>query len=82
MVSTPAGKSAGAPIGPPRFQLFFARRAKGGRKKRVLMGRRPSFTRNRDRAVEEFTELLYRAKEGDVGAYWGLWDKDGNLKYV
>jgi exo-beta-1,3-glucanase (GH17 family) len=21
-------------------------------------------------------------KEGDVGAYWGLWDKDGNLKYV
>jgi exo-beta-1,3-glucanase (GH17 family) len=20
--------------------------------------------------------------EGDVGAYWGLWDKDGNLKYV
>ena len=21
-------------------------------------------------------------KEGDVGAYWGLWDKDGNLKYA
>jgi len=21
-------------------------------------------------------------KEGDVGAYWGLWDKDGNPKYV
>ncbi|MFT5481657.1 MAG: exo-beta-1,3-glucanase (GH17 family) [Halieaceae bacterium] len=21
-------------------------------------------------------------KEGDVGAYWGLWDKDGELKYV
>ncbi len=20
--------------------------------------------------------------EGDVGAYWGLWDKDGNFKYV
>ena len=20
-------------------------------------------------------------KEGDVGAYWGLWDKDGNLKF-
>ena len=19
--------------------------------------------------------------EGDVGAYWGLWDKDGKLKY-
>ena len=19
--------------------------------------------------------------EGDVGAYWGLWDKDGNPKY-
>ena len=19
--------------------------------------------------------------EGDVGAYWGLWDKNGNLKY-
>ena len=19
--------------------------------------------------------------EGDVGAYWGLWDKDGQLKY-
>ena len=22
------------------------------------------------------------ADEGDVGAYWGLWDKDGGLKYV
>ena len=21
-------------------------------------------------------------KEGDVGAYWGLWDKDGKLKYA
>ena len=20
-------------------------------------------------------------KEGDVGAYWGIWDKDGNPKY-
>jgi hypothetical protein len=20
--------------------------------------------------------------EGDVGAYWGLWDKDGKLKYA
>jgi exo-beta-1,3-glucanase (GH17 family) len=42
-------------------------------------------------AEEEGIDVLYFAafdedwkvgKEGDVGAYWGLWDKDGNLKYV
>ncbi len=29
-----------------------------------------------------FDEAWKVAAEGDVGAYWGLWDKDGNLKYV
>ena len=29
-----------------------------------------------------FDETWKVADEGDVGAYWGLWDKDGNLKYV
>ena len=29
-----------------------------------------------------FDETWKIADEGDVGAYWGLWDKDGNLKYV
>jgi exo-beta-1,3-glucanase (GH17 family) len=42
-------------------------------------------------AEEEGIEVFYFSsfdetwkvdKEGDVGAYWGLWDKDGNLKYV
>ena len=42
-------------------------------------------------AEEEGVEIFYFSafdetwkvdKEGDVGAYWGLWDKDGNLKYV
>lgn len=28
-----------------------------------------------------FDELWKVGDEGDVGAYWGLWDKDGNLKY-
>jgi exo-beta-1,3-glucanase (GH17 family) len=28
-----------------------------------------------------FDELWKIDAEGDVGAYWGLWDKDGNLKY-
>lgn len=28
-----------------------------------------------------FDEMWKIADEGDVGAYWGLWDKDGNLKY-
>ncbi len=28
-----------------------------------------------------FDEAWKIAAEGDVGAYWGLWDKDGNLKY-
>lgn len=41
-------------------------------------------------AAEENIEIFYFssfdetwkiAAEGDVGAYWGLWDKDGNLKY-
>ena len=29
-----------------------------------------------------FDEAWKVADEGDVGAYWGLWDKDGRLKYV
>lgn len=29
-----------------------------------------------------FDETWKIADEGDVGAFWGLWDKDGNLKYV
>ncbi|MCF8259774.1 MAG: hypothetical protein K9J12_03300 [Melioribacteraceae bacterium] len=29
-----------------------------------------------------FDETWKIAAEGDVGAYWGLWDKDGNLKYT
>ena len=42
-------------------------------------------------AAEEGIEIFYFSSfdeswktgdEGDVGAYWGLWDKDGNLKYV
>jgi len=28
-----------------------------------------------------FDEAWKVSGEGDVGAYWGLWDKDGNLKY-
>ena len=28
-----------------------------------------------------FDEAWKMGTEGDVGAYWGLWDKDGNLKY-
>jgi exo-beta-1,3-glucanase (GH17 family) len=28
-----------------------------------------------------FDEAWKAGKEGDVGAYWGLWDKDGNFKY-
>lgn len=28
-----------------------------------------------------FDEAWKMSDEGDVGAYWGLWDKDGNLKY-
>ena len=29
-----------------------------------------------------FDEAWKVDAEGDVGAYWGLWDKDGKLKYV
>ncbi len=29
-----------------------------------------------------FDETWKVDAEGDVGAYWGIWDKDGNLKYV
>jgi len=41
-------------------------------------------------SLEENIEMMYFSsfdeawkieKEGDVGAYWGLWDKDGNLKF-
>lgn len=28
-----------------------------------------------------FDEAWKVGAEGDVGAYWGIWDKDGNLKY-
>ena len=42
-------------------------------------------------AEEDEIEIIYFSafdeswkvdKEGDVGAYWGLWDKDGNPKYA
>ena len=42
-------------------------------------------------AKEEGIEIFYFSSfdedwkvgaEGDVGAYWGLWDKDGKLKYA
>jgi len=42
-------------------------------------------------SLEEKVEIMYFSsfdeawkieKEGDVGAFWGLWDKDGNLKFV
>jgi len=42
-------------------------------------------------ADEEDIEIIYFSSfdetwkvddEGDVGAYWGLWDKDGKLKYI
>jgi len=42
-------------------------------------------------SLEEKIEIMYFSsfdeawkieKEGDVGAFWGIWDKDGNLKYV
>jgi len=41
----------------------------------------------RDAGIElfyfsSFDEKWKVGAEGDVGAYWGLWDKDGNLKYV
>ena len=29
-----------------------------------------------------FDETWKTDKEGDVGAFWGLWDKDGNPKYI
>ena len=29
-----------------------------------------------------FDEAWKVGAEGDVGAYWGLWDKDGLSKYV
>jgi len=29
-----------------------------------------------------FDEAWKVGDEGDVGAYWGLWDRDGNLKYA
>jgi exo-beta-1,3-glucanase (GH17 family) len=28
-----------------------------------------------------FDEAWKIDSEGDVGAYWGIWDKDGKLKY-
>ena len=49
------------------------------------------FIRTYQWADEEGIEIIYfsafdeawkTGDEGDVGAYWGLWDKDGNLKYV
>jgi exo-beta-1,3-glucanase (GH17 family) len=29
-----------------------------------------------------FDEAWKTGDEGDVGAYWGLWDKDGRFKYA
>jgi len=49
------------------------------------------FIRTYQWASEESIEIFYFSAfdeswkigdEGDVGAYWGLWDEDGNLKYV
>ncbi len=49
------------------------------------------FIRTYQWADEEGIEIFYFSSfdeswkvgdEGDVGAYWGLWDKDGNLKYA
>lgn len=49
------------------------------------------FIRTYQWAEEEGVEIVYFSSfdeswkvgdEGDVGAYWGLWDKDGKLKYV
>ena len=42
-------------------------------------------------AEEDAVEVIYFSafdeawkvdKEGDVGAFWGLWDKDGHMKYI
>ena len=36
-------------------------------------------------AEEEDVEIFYFSafdEEGDVGAYWGLWDKDGRPKFA
>jgi exo-beta-1,3-glucanase (GH17 family) len=49
------------------------------------------FIRSYQWAAQDDIEIFYFSSfdeswkvgdEGDVGAYWGLWDKDGNLKYV
>lgn len=49
------------------------------------------FIRTYQWAYEDGIEIFYFSSfdeswkvgdEGDVGAYWGLWDEDGNLKYV
>ena len=49
------------------------------------------FIRTYQWAEEEGIEIFYFSSfdeswkvgaEGDVGAYWGLWDQDGNLKYT
>jgi len=49
------------------------------------------FIRTYQWAHEEGVEIFYFSSfdeswkigdEGDVGAYWGIWDKDGNLKYA
>ena len=29
-----------------------------------------------------FDEAWKVGDEGDVGAYWGIWDKDGNSKFT
>ena len=49
------------------------------------------FIRSYQWAAQDDVEIFYFSSfdeswkvgdEGDVGAYWGLWDKDGNLKYA
>ena len=37
--------------------------------------------KDRDFLLLSFDETWKVDAEGDVGAYWGLWDKDGNSKY-
>ena len=54
-------------------------------------GGAPGLDADAEGADEEGVEIFYFSsfdeawkvdKEGDVGAYWGLWDEEGNLKYV
>ena len=65
--------------------------AAGSGKKVILENALRYFISTYKWAEEEGIEVFYFSsfdedwkvdKEGDVGAYWGLWDKDGNPKYT